>query len=456
MTGEVPASVQDIYDEVLRRNPGETEFHQAVREVLESLGPSCSSSTPSTPTSKIDRADLRAGAADHLPGAVEDDPARCTSTAASGSSSTPRSAPTRAACASTRRSTWASSSSSASSRSSRTPSPACRSAAARAAPTSTPRAAPTPRSCGSASRFMTELYRHIGEYTDVPAGDIGVGGARDRLPVRPVQADHQPLRVRRPHRQGPGLGRRPGAHRGHRLRRGVLRRGDARAAAATPSTASASSSPARATWRVYAHREGARSSAARVVACSDSTGYVVDEKGIDLDAAQAGQGGRARPDRPTTPSARRQRALRRRTAASGTSPCDVALPMRHAERARRRDGRDAGPQRLRGTSPRARTCRPPPSAVALFRTAGIALRPGQGGQRRRRGDLGAGDAAERLPRLGGASSTARPGSRRSCGASTPAATRPPNEYGSPGDYVLGANIAGFLQVADAMHAHGLI
>lgn len=26
--------------------------------------------------------------------------------------------------------------------------------------------------------FMTELYRHLGEYTDVPAGDIGVGGAR--------------------------------------------------------------------------------------------------------------------------------------------------------------------------------------------------------------------------------------------------------------------------------------
>jgi len=23
---------------------------------------------------------------------------------------------------------------------------------------------------------MTELYRYIGEYTDVPAGDIGVGG----------------------------------------------------------------------------------------------------------------------------------------------------------------------------------------------------------------------------------------------------------------------------------------
>ena len=29
--------------------------------------------------------------------------------------------------------------------------------------------------------FMTELYRHIGPDTDVPAGDLGVGGKRNRL-----------------------------------------------------------------------------------------------------------------------------------------------------------------------------------------------------------------------------------------------------------------------------------
>ena len=28
-----------VFEEVVRRNPGEAEFHQAVREVLESLGP---------------------------------------------------------------------------------------------------------------------------------------------------------------------------------------------------------------------------------------------------------------------------------------------------------------------------------------------------------------------------------------------------------------------------------
>ncbi|HET9874719.1 MAG TPA: Glu/Leu/Phe/Val dehydrogenase dimerization domain-containing protein, partial [Mycobacterium sp.] len=31
--------LHDIYDEVLHRNPGEAEFHQAVLEVLSSLGP---------------------------------------------------------------------------------------------------------------------------------------------------------------------------------------------------------------------------------------------------------------------------------------------------------------------------------------------------------------------------------------------------------------------------------
>src|SRR5690554_2453379 len=39
---------------------------------------------------------------------------------------------------------------------------------------------PKGRSDGEVMRFcqsfMTELHRHIGEYTDVPAGDIGVGG----------------------------------------------------------------------------------------------------------------------------------------------------------------------------------------------------------------------------------------------------------------------------------------
>ena len=36
---EVNTIIQDVYEQVLKRNPGEVEFHQAVKEVLDSLGP---------------------------------------------------------------------------------------------------------------------------------------------------------------------------------------------------------------------------------------------------------------------------------------------------------------------------------------------------------------------------------------------------------------------------------
>ena len=112
--------LQPIYAEVLRRNPGEDEFHQAVREVLDSLGPVVAKHPEYADDAVIERiceperqiifrvpwVDDRGAGADQprLPGRVQ----------------LARSARTRAACASIRRSTSASSSSSASSRSSRT------------------------------------------------------------------------------------------------------------------------------------------------------------------------------------------------------------------------------------------------------------------------------------------------------------------------------------------------
>ena len=56
--------------------------------------------------------------------------------------------------------------------------------------------------------FMTELYRHIGQFTDTPAGDIGVG-ARE---------------VAYMYGQYPDLRRLPGPHPGHRLRPVLLLR----------------------------------------------------------------------------------------------------------------------------------------------------------------------------------------------------------------------------------------
>ena len=60
-----------------------------------------------------------------------------------------------------------------------------------------------------------------------PRGRHRGGRPRDRLPVRAVQAPDEQVRGGRSHREGAGLGRKPGAHRGDRLRLHLLRRGDA-------------------------------------------------------------------------------------------------------------------------------------------------------------------------------------------------------------------------------------
>ena len=56
------------------------------------------------------------------------------------------------------------------------PSRLCPWGAARAAPTSIPKGKSDYEVMRFCQAFMAELFRHIGPYTDVPAGDIGVGG----------------------------------------------------------------------------------------------------------------------------------------------------------------------------------------------------------------------------------------------------------------------------------------
>ena len=74
--------------------------------------------------------------------------------------------------------------------------------------------------------FMSELFRHIGAYTDVPAGDIGVGGRE----IGYLFGMYKKLRnefTGRVDRQRTRLGRLAHSARSDRLRRGLFRRGNA-------------------------------------------------------------------------------------------------------------------------------------------------------------------------------------------------------------------------------------
>jgi glutamate dehydrogenase (NADP+) len=298
--------------------------------------------------------------------------------------------------------------------------------------------------------FMTELYRHLGEYTDVPAGDIGVGTRE----IGYLFGQYKRITNRYESGMITGKGLTWG---GARVRTEATGYGvtffaeemlKARGRSFDGSSVVVSGSGNVAIYAVEkVHQLGGR-----VVACSDSSGYVVDEKGIDLALLkQIKEVERARI------SVYADRVPHASFVAGGSIwdvPCDVALPS-----ATQNELPESGARSLigNGCSIVAEGANMPttPGAVALLQQAGVAFGPGKaanaGGvatsalemqQNASRDSWSFEHTEERLEAL------MRDIHARCAGTA--------EEYGAPGDLVVGANIAGFLRVADAMHALGLV
>ncbi|MEO6957115.1 MAG: Glu/Leu/Phe/Val dehydrogenase dimerization domain-containing protein, partial [Antricoccus sp.] len=129
--------------------------------------------------------------------------------------------------------------------------------------------------------FMTELYRHIGEYTDVPAGDIGVGGRE----IGYLFGQYKRITNRYESGVLTGKGLSWGGSQVRTEATGygtvfftkeiLTSRGESFDGKRVVISGSGNVA-------VYAI-EKVQQLGGLVVACSDSSGYVVDEKGIDLD-----------------------------------------------------------------------------------------------------------------------------------------------------------------------------
>ncbi len=129
--------------------------------------------------------------------------------------------------------------------------------------------------------FMTELYRHVGEYTDVPAGDIGVGGRE----IGYLFGQYKRITNRYESGVLTGKGMSWGGSQVRRRPPATAPSTSSRrccAAATSPSTASGSWCPGRATSRSTRSRR-CTSSAGRSSPARTPSGFVTDEKGIDLD-----------------------------------------------------------------------------------------------------------------------------------------------------------------------------
>ncbi|HWV26125.1 MAG TPA: NADP-specific glutamate dehydrogenase, partial [Aeromicrobium sp.] len=129
--------------------------------------------------------------------------------------------------------------------------------------------------------FMTELYRHLGEYTDVPAGDIGVGGRE----IGYLFGQYKRITNRYESGMLTGKGLSWGGSQVRTEATGYgtvffveeMLKAQGRSFDGQRVLVSGSGNVA-----IYAI-EKVHQLGGTVVACSDSSGYLVDEAGIDLD-----------------------------------------------------------------------------------------------------------------------------------------------------------------------------
>lgn len=313
---------------------------------------------------------------------------------------------------------------------------------------------PRGRSDGEVMRFcqsfMTELYRHLGEYTDVPAGDIGVGGREIGYLFgqykRITNRYESGVLTGKGLAWGGSLVRTEATGYGTVLFAQEMLRTSGRSFDGMRVAVSGAGNVA-----IYAI-EKAQELGARVVTFSDSSGYVVDDGGVDLallkDVKEVRRG-RAADYVAERPGARLVTDGR-----IWDVPVDVALPCATQNEL---DGDDAKTLLTNGVVAVAEGANMPtsPDAVALLQEAGVLFAPGKaanaGGvatsalemqQNASRDSWTFEHTEERLAEI-------MTGIHDRCAATA-------DEYGAPGNYVLGANIAGFRRVADAILALGVI
>ncbi|MDJ0362376.1 NADP-specific glutamate dehydrogenase [Rhodococcus sp. H29-C3] len=298
--------------------------------------------------------------------------------------------------------------------------------------------------------FMTELHRHIGEYTDVPAGDIGVGGRE----IGYLFGQYKRLTNSYESAVLTGKGTSWG---GSQVRREATGYGvayfvaDMLKALGTSLDGKTAVVSGSGNVAVYAI-EKVHQLGGKVVACSDSSGYIVDPNGIDLELLKEIK--EVRRERIGTYCDTVAGATFTEAGSIWDVPCDVAMPSATQNEL------DADAARIlvaNGVKVVAEGANMPttPAAAQIFRDASVAFAPGKaanaGGvatsalemqQNASRDSWSFEYTDERLAAI-----------MRGIHHRTIATAE---EYGKPGDYVHGANIAGFIKVADAMIALGIV
>ena len=298
--------------------------------------------------------------------------------------------------------------------------------------------------------FMTELWRIIGEHTDVPAGDIGVGGREigylfgqykrltNKFEAGVITGKGLYYGGSQVRTEATGYGC---VYFVHEMLKTRGQDFDGKRVVVSGSGNVA----------IYTH-EKVTQLGATVVAMSDSNGVIVDEKGIDLALVKELKEVERRRIGDYC-----ERYPHARYIPGGNIwdiPCDVAFPSATENEI---NGKDAKKLVKNGCIAVGEGANMPttPEGVQVFLSAGILYGPGKAANAG-----GVATSALEMQQNAG---------REAWGFEETDAklhqimrnvyqlcSEAADEFGSPGNFVVGANIAGFIKVARAMSAHGLV
>lgn len=298
--------------------------------------------------------------------------------------------------------------------------------------------------------FMTELYRHIGADTDVPAGDVGVGGREIGYlfgQYKRIRDEHVGVLTGRGISYGGSLARKEATGYGlvYITEEALNARGDSFKGKTVIISGSGNVA-------IYAC-EKAQSLGAKVVAMYDSDGYVYDPEGIRLDIMKEikeVKRGRIKEYASKVKSAKYSEGCK----GIWTIPCDIALPCAIQNEI---DAESANALVKNGVMCVAEGANMPSTleAIDIFQKSGVIFLPAKAANA---GGV-ATSALEMAQSSGRLFWTFEEVDKKlksimiNIYHNIDSAA---DEYGCKGNYVLGANIAGFLKVAEAMMAHGVV
>ncbi len=298
--------------------------------------------------------------------------------------------------------------------------------------------------------FMTELYRHIGQDTDVPAGDIGVGGREIGYlfgQYKRIANEHVGVLTGRGLSYGGSLARTEATGYGlvYMVEEALKCRGDG----LKGKTLIVSGSGNVAIYAV----EKAQSLGAKVVAMYDSNGYIYDKKGIDLAVIKQikeVERGRIKEYAERVKTAEYHEGCR----GIWAIPCDIALPCATQNEI---DGESAKLLVKNGVKLVGEGANMPTTldGIAVFQRAGVVFLPAKAAN-------AGGVATSALEMAQSSSRLFWPFEEVDAKLKNIMINiyhnmdRAAEEYGVKGDYVAGANIAGFMKVASAMMSQGIV